>query len=714
MVIWLREWWSRLLVQQKVWTILLVLFVPLVATLCVHVTLINHLLSIQQQHRQIVSARHKILVLRRLAVDIEDAFRGYLLTQQDWFLRPLEEAETKLKPTVAIAMAVAEPTPDLAADVRTVSERLNELLESKQALIRQFQAGHEKEVLDYVRSGKGLALSDELRDEFRLIEDRLDQRLQIFEADQGGLAQLVFWGLLLAVAGGLALGLVGAQSLTRSITEPLAVLQASATTLGEHAANLDCHPESITVRSSDEIGKLARSFEEMARRIRGHIRELEAINAIGHEISTIGPDGLDGVLRRITDYAAELLQVDGCLVMLRNEQMKCWVIEAASGEWNDQLQKTVMLWEEFPASVRAFETRKPVVEGDLRKGLRPQVVRPNLIGENMLAVPLLSQGAPFGVLAFLQDQKGSRESWNVRLAEGFADDAAIVISNARLYEAVHQKEKGLELRLHHLEHLAETLAHDLKAPGERMEGLASTLWREYGDKLDERATRWLQLIEENGKDLTERVQNILEVARVGVLREAVEAVDPALVLQDVLKTRAGELERRRVKVSIETAFPMVACHRAYLRQVFDNLISNAIKFSGNRPDPLIRIAVRRVDSQVQFSVTDNGIGIPPQQRERVFEPFIRLNSGSVKGSGIGLAIVKRIIELYGGKVWIESPEGPGSAVIFTLPALGDLSRIGRSNNKGEPVAARSAKLPDETNEAVSLPVGEERHDQSNR
>src|SRR5207248_641410 len=160
-------------------------------------------------------------------------------------------------------------------------------------------------------------------------------------------------------------------------------------------------------RSTDEIGKLARSFEEMARRIRGHIRELEAINAIGHQISTIGPDGLDGVLRRITDRAAELLQVDACLVMLRNEQMGCWVIEAASGEWNERLQKTVMLWEEFPVSVKAFETREPVLGEDLRKDLRPQVVRPRLIGESTLAVPLLSQGAPFGVLAFLQNGKVS-------------------------------------------------------------------------------------------------------------------------------------------------------------------------------------------------------------------------------------------------------------------------------------------------------------------
>ncbi len=708
----LREWWSRLRVQQKVWTILLALFVPLVATLVVHVTLINHLLNIQQQHRKTVATRHEILVLRRLAVDIEDAFRGYLLTGQEVFLKPLQEAQPKLQSTVAQALELAESIPGLAVDVRRATERLNELLDSKWALIKQFQVGHADEVLNYVRSGEGLVLSDAVRDEFRVIEDRLDQRLESFEVDQGGLAQLAFWGLLLAVAGGLALGLVGARLLTRSITGPLAVLQASAVTLGERATELDRHPESIAVRSSDEIGKLARSFEEMARRIRGHIRELEAINSIGHEISTIGPDGLDGVLRRITDRAAELLHVDVCLVMLRNEQMGCWVIEAASGEWNDELQKTVMLWEEFPVSVRAFETREPVLGEDLRKDLRPQVVRPNLIGESMLAVPLLSQGAPFGVLAFLQDRKVSRESWNLRLAKSFADEAAIVIANARLYEAAHQKEKGLELRLRHLEHLAETLAHDLKAPGERMEGLASLLRQEYGDKLDERATRWLRLIEENGKDLIKRVHDILEVTRVGVPREAVEAVDPALVLHDVLKARAGELERRRVKVSVETSFPMVACHRAYLRQVFDNLISNAIKFSGDRPDPVIRIATWQTGSHVRFLVRDNGIGIPPKQRERVFEPFVRLNEGSARGSGIGLAIVKRIIELYGGRVWIESPEGPGCAVFFTLPVLGDLSGMGRS--KGEPAEAHAVELPDETNESVSLPKAEERHDQSNR
>jgi signal transduction histidine kinase len=171
----------------------------------------------------------------------------------------------------------------------------------------------------------------------------------------------------------------------------------------------------------------------------------------------------------------------------------------------------------------------------------------------------------------------------------------------------------------------------------------------------------------------ERVENLLEAARVGARTDAVEAVNPALVIDEVLKARAGELDARRVQVQVGKGLPMVACHRAYLYQVIDNLVSNAIKFSGDRPDPHIRIEAERMDDRVQFAVTDNGIGIPSAQNERVFEPFFRVNPGSTKGSGIGLAIVKRVIELYRGKVWVEPNLPSGCSVRFTLPALGELS-----------------------------------------
>ncbi|MER3422882.1 MAG: hypothetical protein C4293_06275, partial [Nitrospiraceae bacterium] len=138
--------------------------------------------------------------------------------------------------------------------------------------------------------------------------------MQRLDLDEAALARQAFWGLLLAVVGMFTLGLTGTRLLTRSITRPLAVLQASVARLGK-GTGASGEGESIAITSADEIGRLARSYEEMARRIKQQIQELEAINAIGHEISRLEPDGLDGVLRRITNSAAELLGVDVCLVM---------------------------------------------------------------------------------------------------------------------------------------------------------------------------------------------------------------------------------------------------------------------------------------------------------------------------------------------------------------------------------------------------------------
>ncbi len=664
--------WSQSRVQHKVWAILLLLLVPLLSAIAIHAYLIQQLLTIELQRHHTILAREQTHILRRLAVDIEDAFRGYLLTRQTAFLAPLEEAETRLQPVIERMTELARHVPGLASDVQEAEERLSELLRSKKLLLRQFQTGQEEQVLSYVRSGQGLSLSDQLRNDLRAIEDRLDREVNRSEESSVELSRVAFGGLLLAVAGGLALGLIGARLLATSLTVPLSILRSSVARFGQdQESDSGEELESRSIQSSDELGQLARSYEDMALRIKGYIRELETINAISHEINTIGPDGLGGALKRITDRAVDLIKADVCLVLQRNDQMGCWVVEAASGEWNDRLKKTVMLWEELPVSVKAFETRQPAIGENLRSDDRPQVTRRNRIGDSMLSIPLLAQGVSFGVLVLLRDRKAGRDHWNVRLATGLGEAAALAISNARLYEAAYEKQKGLAARLRQLEHLAETLAHDLKGPGQRMEGLASILRKEYHERLDQRAEKWLSMIEQNGQELVERVENILATAQVGTRQAVVVAVDAAVVIGEVLKARAGELEECRAHLHVEPSFPLVACHGDYLRQVFDNLISNAMKFTPAGTPPDIRITCTRHEHMVCFGVSDRGIGIPPSQRERVFEPFVRLQQNEAQGSGIGLAIVKRIVELYGGTVWIESDTGTGCTVKFTLPALSD-------------------------------------------
>jgi signal transduction histidine kinase len=664
------EWWRRLRVQRKVELVLFFLLTPLLCALSIHVYLINNLLSYQDSRHDIVLVRERVGELRRLAVDIEDAFRGYLLTRRPAFLAPMHDAEGRLAAEIERASALTKDRFIRRSDIDAIERQLKDFLSTKHELIRIVEQGRLHEVLQYVRTGQGVQFADSLRAQFRKVEDRLDEEIARYNEQTMGLSQTAFRGLLAAVVGTLVLGWLGAVVLARSVTAPLALLRNATKALDTDPDRQPAVIESIAdIASGDEIGELARSYEEMAQRIRGHLQELEVLQTIGHEINTIGPDGLAGVLRRITDRAVALIGADVCLVLLRNDQMGCWIIEAASGSWNDRLVKSVMLWEEFPISVKAFETGEPATGEHLRDNRSSELSRRNLIGNSMLSVPLLNQGEPFGVLVLLSEEDVSPEQWNRRLALGLAQEAAVAISNARLYEIVHEKHQTERSRVRHLEHLAETIAHDLKGPGERMAELASLLRVRYAHELDERGNRWLALLEQNGHELTDRAEGILAVARVGARRAAVTFVDPNAVLSDVLKSHAGELEAAGARLAIHAHLPLVACHSAYLRQILDNLVSNSIKFARRDVPLAITITAQRHDKMLHVTVADNGIGIPPSFHQRVFEPFARLDPSQTKGSGIGLTIVKRIVELCGGQVWIEASDQPGTAMTFSLPAL---------------------------------------------
>ncbi|MEO5954331.1 MAG: ATP-binding protein [Nitrospiraceae bacterium] len=667
---WASQWWDHLRIQHKVWMVLLLLCVPLTGGLATHLYIVQLLLTTQQQRHELVIARAHVEVLRRLAVDIEDGFRGYLLTQQPAFLAPLTEAEAKIDQALSNATKSLARVSGSPNSLAPIEQQLKDLLQSKHELIADIQKGSAEKALAYVRSGEGIRLSDRLREDLRSVVDRLERQRESLSEQAEALSQRTFVGLWVALAGVVALGWIVSRILVLSLTDPITRLQSATARIGAQVDVAGITELLATGRrSKDELGQLEEAYLAMARRIETHIREIEVLDTIGQEINTIGPDGLDGVLRRITDRAVELVQTDVCLVLLRDERMGCWVVEAASGEWNDRLKKSVMLWEELPVSVQAFETREVAIGERFRSDERPQVLRRNLIGDSMLAVPLLAQGESFGVLALVCEQPRSTEEWNQRLAKGLAQEAALAISNARLYEAAQQRQRGLVARLQQLEHLAETLAHDLKGPGARMEELARLLVQQYGGQFDDRTNRWLALIEENGRDLVQRVEGILTVARVGIDQGAITAVDSTTIIGEVLKARAGEIGRLRAVVHIESGLPLAACHGAYLRQIFDNLISNALKFTRAGESPWVRISGHVQGPMVAFSVEDHGIGISSTQRIRVFQPFVRLLRSEAAGSGIGLTIIQRIVDLYGGKVWIDGAEGAGCTVHFTVPSL---------------------------------------------
>lgn len=667
---WALQWWDHLRIQHKVWAVLLMMCLPLIGGLATHLYIVQQLLSTQQQRHELTLAREHVELLRRLAIDIEDGFRGYVLTQQPAFLAPLTEAEARVESALTGTARLLAGLSGFQERFEPITWQLKDLLRSKHALIADIQRGDTAKALAYIRLGEGLRRSDRLRQDLRAVEDRLELQRQSLNARAEALSHQTFVGLWVALAGVVFLGWISSRMLARSLTDPITRLQSATARLGEHVDPAEIAELLAPARASkDELGQLAEAYLTMAHRIGTHIQELEVLNTIGQDINTIGPDGLDGVLRRISDRAVELVRADVCLVLIRNERMGCWVVEAASGEWNDRMDNSVMLWDELPISVQAYETREVAIGEGFRSDERPQVWRRNVIGDSMLAVPLLAQGEPFGVLALVCEQPRSADAWNQRLAKGLAQEAALAISNVKLYEAAQQQQRGLLARLRQLEHLAEALAHDLKGPGARMGELARLLVQQYGGQFNDRTKRWLALLEENSRDLVERVEGILTVARVGTGQGAITAVDPTAIIGEVLKSRAGEIEGLRAVVYVEPGLPFVACHAAYLRQIFDNLISNALKFTRAGESPRVRISGRVQGPMVAFAVEDHGVGIPLAQRTRVFQPFVRLLTSEAAGSGIGLTIIQRIVELYGGKVWIDGSERAGCTIHFTVPSF---------------------------------------------
>ena len=667
---WAAQWGDRLRIQHKVWVVLLLLCVPLSAGIAIHLYVVQQLLALQQQRQELMLADEQVLVLGRLAIDIEDGFRGYVLTQQPAFLAPLAEAEAKLDQALSDATQSLARLSGSPTSLAPIAQQLKDLLRSKHELIADIQKGPAGKALAYVRSGEGLRLSDLLREDFRTVEDSLKRQRNSLNEQADALSQRTFVGLWITLAGVVALGWIVSRILARSLTDPITRLQTATARIGAQVDVAEITELLATGRGAkDELGQLAEAYLAMARRIETNIQEIEALDTIGQEVNTIGSDDLAGVLRRITDRAVELVQTDICLVLLRDERVGCWIVEAASGEWNDRLKKLVVPWEELPVSVQAFETREEAIGERFRSDEWPQMVRYNLIWDSMLAIPLLAQGIPFGVLSFLNERPRAAHEWNQRLAEGLALEAALAISNARLHEAAQQKQRGLVTRLRQLEHLAETLAHDLKGPGARMEELVRLLVQQDSGQFDDRTKRWLSLIEENSRDLVQRVEGILTVAHVGADQEAITAVDPTAIVGEVLKARADEIGRLHAVVHVEAGLPLVACHGAYLRQIFDNLVSNALKFTREGDSPVVRISGHVQGPMVAFSVEDDGIGIPSTQRTRVFQPFVRLLMSEAPGDGIGLTIIQRIVELYGGKVWIDGAEGPGCTVQFTIPSF---------------------------------------------
>lgn len=163
------------------------------------------------------------------------------------------------------------------------------------------------------------------------------------------------------------------------------------------------------------------------------------------------------------------------------------------------------------------------------------------------------------------------------------------------------------------------------------------------------------------------LSDLLELSRIGRILNPPEEVDLAQVIREAIETLDAHLRSKKVVVNSPLDMPIVYGDRVRLREVFENLIDNAAKYAGDQPNPMIEIGTKEEGNELVIFVRDNGIGIEPQYQNKVFGLFDKLNPNS-EGTGIGLALIKRIIETHGGRIWVESEGlGKGSTFCFTIP-----------------------------------------------
>ena len=238
--------------------------------------------------------------------------------------------------------------------------------------------------------------------------------------------------------------------------------------------------------------------------------------------------------------------------------------------------------------------------------------------------------------------------------------------NAELEERVERRTEQLEAVNKELEAFTYSVSHDLRAPLRGMSGFARVLEEDYGDRLDEDGRRYLEIIKSNAAQMGQLIDDLLALSRLG--RQPLRAT--TLSLEPLVREAFRQATADVPNASIEfTVGPLPECRgdANLMRQVFVNLLSNAVKFSRHASPPRIQVGSKAVEDEVAFFVRDNGAGFDMRYANKLFGVFQRLHGPEeFAGTGVGLAIVKRIIERHGGRVWAEGETGKGATFYFTL------------------------------------------------
>ena len=296
----------------------------------------------------------------------------------------------------------------------------------------------------------------------------------------------------------------------------------------------------------------------------------------------------------------------------------------------------------------------------------------DLIGRaGTVGYPMATSEQFYGYLLLKADDDEQLAPYEPFLAN-FANAVATTLENRWQQDTLiaQLKNKNAEL-----ERFAYSVSHDLKSPLITISGFVGLLHEDLGDDCSELVQNHLQRISQATQKMCEMLDETLDLSRAGRLVTAPKKVNFADLAAEAVAQVAGLIEQAGVEVEIEPDLPDLHGDPSRLCQVMQNLVENAVKYIGDQPNPRIMLGARRELDKNVFLVRDNGMGIDPKYHEKVFGLFDKLN-GHSEGNGIGLALVKRIVEVHGGRIWVESEgSGKGATFCFTVEPKKTVSAV---------------------------------------
>jgi signal transduction histidine kinase/putative methionine-R-sulfoxide reductase with GAF domain len=417
-----------------------------------------------------------------------------------------------------------------------------------------------------------------------------------------------------------------------------------------------------------------RLFKELQARNTEITEALEQQTATAEILRVISttPTDVTPVLHAVTTKAAELCDASDSRLFVLDGAVLRYV--AGFGEFKGGVQTLPL--SRSTVTGRAVIDKKVMHIEDLATELDEFPDARALQGKygirTTLAVPLVRENHAFGAILMRRKEARPFSSKQIELVKTFADQATIAIENVRLFNEIQDKSRQLEIANKHKSEFLANMSHELRTPLNAIIGFSEVLGERYFGELNEKQAEYVNDIHGSGKHLLSLINDILDLAKIEAGRMELELseFDLPAALQNALTLVKERAQRHGIKLALKTDRSLGSFRgdERKFKQIMLNLLSNAVKFTPEGGS--ISVDARGFDSVVEVSVADTGVGISAEDQELIFDEFKQVGGDytrKAEGTGLGLALTKRFVELHGGTIRVESAPSKGSTFTFTLP-----------------------------------------------